>query len=382
MSHIYPTKHDPSSGVFIQKEAHLIQRFAQVQVFVPSVFATPLNKQFYRSHRLVSEDFDVQRFHYLSFPRRKFQKITQYSISTSLLSNLPPASSTHIVHVHWLYPGGLTIPALREKGYNIVLTLHGGDWYSNLKNGKPNKLLTNGLFSCNHIITVGQQLKEDIVRTFPELENRISHVKHAIDIQLFQPPSSKNELKEKLKWSLHKTHLLCVANLYQAKGVDILVESFANLPQSDSDDLLLHIVAPRHDKNMKNKVFNLIDSYGLTDKIHFYSSMPKEELVQHYQAADFFVSPSRKEGFGLAMAEAAACGTPVLATKSGGAQQIVRQKLGMLVEANSSESITKGIIEILKKLDYYKPPEMHQDISKRFSKEQKANALQKVYNHV
>ncbi|MEX1013949.1 MAG: glycosyltransferase [Candidatus Paceibacterota bacterium] len=160
------------------------------------------------------------------------------------------------------------------------------------------------------------------------------------------------------------------------------MESFANLPQSDSDNLLLHIVAPRHNKNMKKKVFDMLNSYGLSDKIHFYSSMPKEKLVQYYQAADLFVSPSRKEGFGLAMAEAVACGTPVLATKSGGAQQIISKKLGMLIEANNSKSITKGIIDILKKLDYYNPSEMHHDISKRFSKEQKAYALQKIYNHV
>lgn len=360
----------------------MIQQFAQVNVLIPTVIATPLNKQFYRSYRVVSEDFDVQRFFYLSFPQRKLQTITQYSISASLLNSLPPASSSHIVHLHWLYPVGLTAPALRENGYNIVLTLHGGDWYSNLKNGKPNKLLTKGLFSCNHIVTVGQQLRQDMIRTFPELEKFISHIKHAIDIHLFHPPSSKTELKLKLNWALQKTHLLCVANLYEAKGVDILVESFANLPKPDSDNLLLHIVAPRHNKDMKKKVFNMVNSFGLTDKIHFYSSKPKEKLVQYYQAADLFVSPSRKEGFGLAMAEAAACGTPVLATKSGGAQQIVSDKLGMLIEANNSKSITKGIIDILKKLDYYKPSEMHHDISNRFSKKQKANALKKIYNQV
>ncbi len=380
ITHIYPTQHDKSSGIFIQNEARLIQQFAQVRVFIPTVFATPLNKQFYRSYQLVSEDFEMQRFHYLSFPRRKLQAITQYSISKSLINALPPAKSTHIVHLHWLYPGGLTATALKKKGYNLVLTLHGGDWYSNLKNGKPNTILTNGLFACNHIITVGQQLKDDILNTFPELEKRITHLKHAIDTKLFQPSNSKTELKKKLNWSLQKTHLLCVANLYEAKGVDILVESFANLPHSEN--LLLHIVAPRYNKKVKKKVFDMINSYGLTNKIHFYNSMPKEKLIQYYQAADLFVSPSRKEGFGLAMAEAAACGTPILATMSGGAEQIINKKLGVLVEACNPKSITNGIIDILKKLDYYKPSKMHHDISKRFSKKQKANAIQKVYKQV
>lgn len=377
VSHIYPTKSDPSNGIFIQKEAQLINTLYKIEVYVPRVLSTPYNKQFYRSYQLVSEKFPVNTLRYISIPKRMLASVTQMFLSRALYSAIS-ASNSNLVHLHWLYPGGLAAPLLKKRGYKVLLTIHGGDWYSNLHKNRLNETLRKSLFACDHIITVGHQLKKDIISTYPDLSDKITHIPHAIDTHKFSIPNSKNHTKQNLGWQLSKTHLLCVANLYKVKGVDLLVEAFANL--EIDKNIHLHIIAPRGDNDMKKKINSLIATHQLQKSITFYNAMTENEIVNFYQAADLFISPSLKEGFGLAIAEAAACGTPVLATKSGGPQEIVSTEIGQLVEPGDINQLRKGIETMLLEIKNYNSTSMHKIIKSQFSKEYKRTTLGMLYD--
>ncbi|MAO65620.1 MAG: hypothetical protein CL666_11535 [Balneola sp.] len=376
VSHIYPTKHDPSSGIFIQREAHLVQVFSEIELHIPSVIATPFQSQFYRSHRPVEENFPVHRFKYLSIPKRKFPKLTQKFLSSGLLHSLQN-SNTSLVHLHWLFPGALSAPALKKAGYKVVLTIHGGDWYSNVIKNKLNDILEKSLHACDHIITVGKQLKSDIISVYPTLSDKITHVPHAIDTQKFLPSESKVESQNQLGWNTSKIHILSVGNLFKVKGVDLLIEAFSHL--TNKGDLHLHLVTPRKDHKLMEQVYSFIKNHSLGNKITFYESMSEDELIPFYQAADLFVSASLKEGFGLAIAEAAACGTPVLATRSGGPEEIITPALGQLIEPGNADLLATSIAQILSNIDHFDSQEMHKAIKSRFSIEQKIDSLRSIY---
>jgi glycosyltransferase involved in cell wall biosynthesis len=379
VTHNYPTLNDPSRGIFLQKEAHLVREFSNVSVVIPNVFSTFINKQYTRTKDIVSEPFQIQKFQYLSFPRRSFPKITQWSLSKALLTVLKK-HSFDIIHLHALFPCGMAAKTLKQAGHRVVITVHGGDWYSNLNNQNLMTIIEESMLFCDKVITVGKKLEEDIIKKFPSLKNKVQHIPHDINTTKFIPSVSRSTALEKLNWDTTKLHLLTVANLYKVKGIDLLIEAISKLEFEEKPRL--HIISPRYDLSYKNEIESLIRQLNLQEQVTFHPSMPEDKLISYYHAADLYISPSRKEGFGLAMAEAAACGVPVLATKSGGAEQIINNKNGILIKAHSSKSITNGIIDILKKLEYYNPSEMHSDISNRFSKRQKANALQEVYTQV
>ena len=73
--------------------------------------------------------------------------------------------------------------------------------------------------------------------------------------------------------------------------------------------------------------------------MRFLAPRPPEELVGVYQAADIVAVPSYNESFGLVALEAQACGTPVVATRTGGLPIAVDdEKSGLLVEGHDTEA--------------------------------------------
>ena len=78
----------------------------------------------------------------------------------------------------------------------------------------------------------------------------------------------------------------------------------------------------------------------LNDKILYLGKLDKEQLVKYYQKAYAFLNPIQwQEPFGLTMAEAGACGTPVITFRKGAAPEIIKDgKTGFVVD-NSAEMI-------------------------------------------
>jgi D-inositol-3-phosphate glycosyltransferase len=70
-------------------------------------------------------------------------------------------------------------------------------------------------------------------------------------------------------------------------------------------------------------VRGLVESLGLAGRVRFVDPQPHHILSTYYRAADLVLVPSRSESFGLVALEAAACGTPVVASAVGGLITIV-----------------------------------------------------------
>ena len=87
----------------------------------------------------------------------------------------------------------------------------------------------------------------------------------------------------------------------------------------------------------------------LASKVFFHGFLPRSELVNHYYTADVFVFPSIwNEGFGAPPVEAMAAGTPVVATRSGGIVETVRDhETGFLVEKNDCHALAEAILKLV-----------------------------------
>src|SRR5438045_5914401 len=77
---------------------------------------------------------------------------------------------------------------------------------------------------------------------------------------------------------------------------------------------------------------DLTQDLQIADRVLLLGARPREEMPFFYSAANVTVVPSYHESFGLAAVESLACGTPVVATRSGGLTTIVRDgETGYLV---------------------------------------------------
>ncbi len=128
--------------------------------------------------------------------------------------------------------------------------------------------------------------------------------------------------------------VLYVGRLERLKGVDILLEAMAALDREH--DVRLLIVGGDADSPELARLQGLANALGVASFTSFLGSEPRDRMPIYYNAADLCVLPSYYESFGLAALEAAACSTPVVASKVGGLPSVVKDgETGYLIPSRS-----------------------------------------------
>jgi D-inositol-3-phosphate glycosyltransferase len=91
-----------------------------------------------------------------------------------------------------------------------------------------------------------------------------------------------------------------------------------------------------------------IDAAGVRHRVTFVEPQPHELLSSYYRAADVCLVPSRSESFGLVALEAAACGTPVVASAVGGLTTLVDHgRTGYLVDDAAPRAFTEAVLRLV-----------------------------------
>ena len=88
---------------------------------------------------------------------------------------------------------------------------------------------------------------------------------------------------------------------------------------------------------------------GVDSAIVFAGRISDSEKVAHYNLADVYVMPSRREGFGIVLIEAAACGLPIVGSGADGSREaLLGGTLGHLVDPQNPEEIRGAVLAALR----------------------------------
>jgi D-inositol-3-phosphate glycosyltransferase len=117
--------------------------------------------------------------------------------------------------------------------------------------------------------------------------------------------------------------MLFVGRLQPLKGAELAVQALAELRRPDVTLLIVGGPSGRGGDAEVRRLRELIASRGLQGQVRFVPPQPHYLLSTFYRASDVVLVPSRSESFGLVALEAAACGTPVIASAVGGLQTLV-----------------------------------------------------------
>lgn len=200
------------------------------------------------------------------------------------------------------------------------------------------------------ILTVSEYAKEGIVDWFGWRGDRVWVVGEA-PAGCFQPLTDPNIITSTLtKHNLthHTQYLMCLGGLNPHKNLPLFLQVFAEL-RDDFADLHLVLVGPAESDTFTPGAANLrrvAKQLGLTDVVHFTDFIPDEEVVHLLNGAYLLVMPSLEEGYGLGAVEAAACGTPVVATQNSPLPQLLAGG-GLFVDPTRPAALHQAITQLL-----------------------------------
>ena len=140
------------------------------------------------------------------------------------------------------------------------------------------------------------------------------------------------------------TVLLCVASLTPRKGQDVLLRALARV-RHFAWRLLL--VGPARDPAFAGRLRRLARDLRIGDRVAFHGAVENAQLARLYGAADLFVLPSYHEGYGIAAAEAAGHGLPVIASNAGALPEAVAGARHRLVPPGDSRALADALRSLL-----------------------------------
>ena len=179
--------------------------------------------------------------------------------------------------------------------------------------------------------------------------SRIRIVAPGVDHAFFGP-GDRGQARRALGLPQHGPQLLFVGRIQPLKGVSVAVRTLAALSDERPDARLVIVGGPSGPQGDAEvaRTISLVAELGLEDRVVFVPPRPHELLSTYYRAADGCLVPSRSEAFGLVALEAAACGTPVVASDVGGLRSLIDHgRTGYLVEDPTPEAFAAWVRQIL-----------------------------------
>lgn len=174
---------------------------------------------------------------------------------------------------------------------------------------------------CSKVCCLSASMRQELQRWHPRAvrsEPRI--IPGGVDIDRFRPLNDRRRGRERLGLPVNQKIIFVLRLLVPRVGMENFLEAIAQLRTLRSD--FVCVIGGKGP--LRGPLEEQAARLGLADHIRFLGFVPEEDLADMYGCADLFVQPDTElQGFGLPILEALACGTPVLATPVGGANEIL-----------------------------------------------------------
>jgi glycosyltransferase involved in cell wall biosynthesis len=193
------------------------------------------------------------------------------------------------------------------------------------------------------VAAISQFIKEQLVEVGVP-ERKISLVYNGVDARRYLPdPTAKEQLTKTFCIRQEEMILATLCYLKPHKNIDVVIEACQQLAKRGVACRLLVI----GEGSMRREWEALAEKLGIADRIHWLGHVP--DPIPILQGCDVFLMVSMGEGFGLALAEAMACGTAVVAARSGALSEIVEDGMsGLLVPPRDAAALADAIEKLAK----------------------------------
>jgi glycosyltransferase involved in cell wall biosynthesis len=270
-----------------------------------------------------------------------------YGYRPGLVGRLRELADQHdvvVVHGLWQYPGFATWRALNGSSVPYLVQTHGmlDPWFKRtfpLKHLKKwcywpwgeYRVLRDAkavLFTCER----ERQLARESFWLYQAREQVISY---GTASPAGDPVLQRQQFLERFPELAGKRVLLFLGRIHPKKGVDLLIDAFAAVASAD-ENLQLVIAGPDQ-VGWQEALQRQAEGLGVEDRISWPGMLLGDLKWGAFHAAELFCLPSHQENFGIAVAEALACGLPVAIGEPVNISGEVAEAKAGLVHADTAE---------------------------------------------
>ena len=243
-------------------------------------------------------------------------------------------------HAAWIKERFQSTPWVITPHFHPSWSMWGGAKRRTLRDFYDSKIGKSTMESADLITCVSNHEKEMLVKEIGISDDNIKIIFNGINWSDWEQLPDKEKFRKKYP-EISDKFVIFAGRLATNKGIPDLIEAIS-LEGSKRFDL----VVMGADMGLGKELDQLALSKNI--KMHRLGHVDDEIYRSALSAAEVLVLPSEYEAFGIVLLEAAAAGTPVVATRVGGIPEAMSEgKNGLLVEYKNSELLSKSIFSIL-----------------------------------
>jgi len=337
-------EYPPLGGGAANATAYILGEFAKISDLEVDLVTSSVDENYHLDR--ISENVRVHRLpigknssnlHFQSQKDLIIYSWRAYWFSKKLIKK----NKYNLTHSFFSVPCGFLSMLLKfEYGLPYIISLRGSDvpGYSN-RFGLIYYILKPVIkfiwAKSTAVISNSDGLRDLALKAKPEQE--IGIIYNGVDIVDFRPDLAKKSVDKFII-------TLGASRVTKRKGIDYLIRSI-KLLLPRYPNIILKVLG---DGDEKDSLIALAKELELENQVQFVGRIPKEKTLPYYQEANLFVLPSFNEGMSNAMLEALASGLPIVATRTGGTDELVVEgRNGFVVEMGNSADLAEKMEKII-----------------------------------
>lgn len=359
----FPSEENPTRYFFIKHRVNILRKHYNVTVITLKYV------------RNTNKSFDIKKMDgyilvTLYVKQIKIPKLrvfhAEYQIKR-LLNKYIRRDVPDLIHVHFSHHYSWIIYKVCKKN-NIpyVITEHASFFETRIKRLYFGSKIKFAIEKAGKVVAVSSFLRKEMKKY---IDREIDVVPNVVDMHRFNNiPRGEN----------NNTKMITVGNFDEEdkKGYQLLFKAINKL-NKNGYEFECDVIGNGPNKK---KLEMQIEENGLSN-VNLLGSISNELLPKYLSNADFFVSSSKKETFGVAIVEAMSCGLPIVSTKSGGPEDFLTKETGLFSE-QTVDFMYQSLKQMLITYKNYNPILIRDMAINNFSEEVYYNNIKLIYDEL